>query len=115
MKGVWIMIEIQERSVTFKPPENAAYLIGDFTDWDERPLPITTAMTLEFPQGAYIEYAFMDAEKQPVADQTNSQRPKNPWYDYHRSIVLPKNRFHIPSRPQAFRGNVYEHVIDSLI
>jgi len=72
------MIEIQDRCVTFTPPESAAYLIGDFTDWDERPLPIREPVTIEFPEGAYIEYAFLDANKQPMTDPTNSRRPKIP-------------------------------------
>jgi hypothetical protein len=53
--GFLIMIEIGERCVTFTPPEGAAYLIGDFTDWDERPLPIPEPVTIEFPEGAYVE------------------------------------------------------------
>jgi enterochelin esterase family protein len=57
------MIEIHSRSATFIPPSSAAYLIGDFTDWDETPLPITGPITLEFPQGAYVEYAFLDMNK----------------------------------------------------
>ena len=109
------MIEIQDRCVTFTPPESAAYLIGDFTDWDERPLPITGPMTLEFPIGAYVEYAFMDAHKQPISDPTNPQIPKNPWYDYHRSIILPHNSFKTPPRPQTFRGRVSAHTIASRV
>jgi hypothetical protein len=53
--GFLMMIEIQERYVRFTPPEGAAYLIGDFTDWDEKPLPIPEPVTVEFPEGASIE------------------------------------------------------------
>lgn len=49
------MILIQPRTVTFSPPEQAVSLMGDFTDWDERPLPINGPLTLEFPEGAYKE------------------------------------------------------------
>ncbi len=107
------MVEIQDRFVTFLPPRGAAYLIGDFTDWDERPLPIPEPVTIEFPRGAYIEYAFLDSDKRPMIDPTNPQTPKNPWYDYHRSITLPHNHFQMPPRPQVFRGNVYDHTVDS--
>ena len=109
------MVEIQNQCVTFEPPVGATYLIGDFTDWDEEPLPIAGPLTLEFPQGAYIEYAFLDAQKEPLPDPTNPVRPKHPWYDYHRSITLPQNNFQAPPRPQTFSGSVHEHIITSRI
>jgi hypothetical protein len=77
------MIQVQEHFVTFTPPKDAVYLIGDFTDGHRKPLPIHGPITLEFPRGAYIEYAFLDSDQRPVADLTNPERPKNPWYDYH--------------------------------
>ena len=107
------MIEVHSRSVTFLPPSGAAYLMGDFTDWDESPLPITGPMTLEFPQGAYIEYAFLDTNKQPLADPENHQMPKHPWYEYHRTFTLPLNRFVEPAQPHAFRGDITEQVMVS--
>jgi len=107
------MLQIYDRSVTFIPPGNAAYLMGDFTDWDEAPLPITGPITFEFPPGAYVEYAFLDANKQPIADPSNSQVPKNPWYAYHRAFTLPENRFVEPPRPHIFRGSLNEHVMAS--
>ncbi len=109
------MIQIQDRFVTFTPPPDAAYLIGDFTNWDEAPLPITRPMTIEFPQGAYVEYAFMDANKRPMADPTNSETPRNPWYEYHRSVTLPHNPFKKAPHPQTFSGSVYDHIIDSRV
>src|SRR5947209_5709952 len=110
-----LMIHIQGRFVTLIPPVGAAYVIGDFTDWDERPLPITGPMTLEFPPGAYVEYAFMDTHKQPMTDPSNPHVPRNPWYDYHRSITLPHNSFKMPPRPQTFRESVSAHAITSRI
>jgi len=76
--GFLMMIEIRERCVTFTPPEGAAYLMGDFSDWDEKSLPIREPVTIEFPEGASVEYAFLNATKQPMTDPTNSRRPKNP-------------------------------------
>ena len=111
--GFLIMIEIRECCVTFTSPEGAAYLIGDFTDWDERPLPIPEPVTIEFPEGAYVEYAFLDANKRPMTDPTNPRRPKNPWYDSHRSMTLPHNCFKAPPQLETFRGSVQEHVLDS--
>lgn len=107
------MIKIHDEFVTFIPPEGATYLMGDFTDWDERPLPIKGPMTIEFPQGAYIEYAFLDAQKQPLADFSNTDLPKNPWYDYHRAITLPHNHFRRPPRSQTFRGSISRYTIES--
>jgi len=109
------MIEIRDRFVMFIPPKEAAYLMGDFTDWDERPLPIREPVTIEFPRGAYIEYAFLDTNMQPLADLTNPERPKNPWYDYHRSITLPHNRFQVPPRPKTFHGSVCRYTIESRV
>src|SRR5260370_35033425 len=92
------MIEIRDRFVMFTPPKEAAYLMGDFTDWDERPLPIREPGTIEFRRAAYIEYAFLDTNMQPLADVTNPERPKNPWHDHHRSITLQHTRFQMPPR-----------------
>jgi len=107
------MVEIQGQYVTFTPPRDAAYLIGDFTDWDEESLPITGPITIEFPLGAYIEYAYLDGNKQPLADPTNPEKPKNPWYDYHRSITFPQNCFQTPPRPHTFRGSLNEYTVNS--
>jgi enterochelin esterase-like enzyme len=109
------MIEIRGRCVTFLPPAGAVYLMGDFTDWDERPLLISRSQTLEFPSGAYVEYAFLDADGNPIADTSNSRRPKYPWYDYHRALVLPDNSFHDPPQPQENRGRVKTHEVRSSI
>lgn len=109
------MILVQSRSVTFSPPEQAVYLMGDFTDWDERPLPINGPLTLEFPEGAYIEYAFLDAHMRPLADEANAQRPVHPWYTYHRCCFLPGNHFQTPPRALALQGTVSEHTFASQI
>ncbi len=59
------MVEVHNRYVTFHPPAGAKYLVGDFTDWNRRPIPIEKPVTLEFPAGAYVEYAFLDENQQP--------------------------------------------------
>src|SRR5579872_1442664 len=107
------MLEVQDRFITFIPPKDAKYLMGDFTDWDEKPLAISQPITLEFPQGAYVEYAFLDSHLQPVDDLANPERPKNPWYDYHQAITLPHNHFQMPLRPKTFRGNVSKYAMTS--
>lgn len=107
------MIEVQERQVTFHPPEGAAYLIGDFTNWDQDPLPITGPLTIEFPRGAYVEYAFLDADKQPFADPANPVKPRHPWHAYDRAVTLPAHAFQTPARAHTFRGHLYDHSIYS--
>jgi enterochelin esterase-like enzyme len=107
------VIEVHGRRVTFTPPEGAAYLMGDFTDWDERPIRLDGPLDLEFPCGAYVEYAFMDGDGEPIADPDNPVRPRHPWYDYHRAVTLPGNGYRPPSEPQPIEGAVSEHVLDS--
>jgi len=107
------MIQIHARSVTFIPPTGATYLMGDFTDWDEKPLPITEPLTLEFPPEAYVEYAFLDTDGQPIADPANPHKPVNPWYDYHRCFTLAHNQFASPPRSDVFRGRLDKHIVDS--
>jgi len=109
------MVEIEGRFVTFIPPRDAAYLIGDFTDWDDESLPIAGPVTIEFPPGAYVEYAYLDANKRPLADPTNHQKPQNPWHDFDRALTLPRNAFRTPPRPHSFRGSVQEHSIESRV
>jgi enterochelin esterase-like enzyme len=107
------VIGIDGRRVTFTAPDGAAYLMGDFTDWDERPIPLDGPVTLEFCCGGYVEYAFLDARGGPVADPENPVRPRHPWYDYHRSLTLPGNRYHSPSDWRPVHGTISEHVLDS--
>ncbi|RDI95624.1 esterase family protein [Meiothermus sp. QL-1] len=83
------MVEVHGRNVTFYPPPKARYLVGDFTDWEKRPIPLPGPITLEFPPGAYIEYAFLDEQKEPFPDPDNPHRAQNPWWSYPRAIELP--------------------------
>ncbi|MCS7193961.1 MAG: alpha/beta hydrolase-fold protein [Meiothermus sp.] len=96
------MVEVHHRSVTFYPPARARFLVGDFTDWDRRPIPIEGPLTLEFPPGAYIEYAFLDEDREPFPDPDNPRKAQNPWWSYPRAIELPGFQYatpHQPSRP----------------
>lgn len=107
------MIHVSNRSVTFDAPARAAYLIGDFTDWDERPLLIHERLTIEFPEGAYVEYAFLDVHMRPLADPDNQQRPKHPWYGYHRAFTLPQHTFQECPHLNALAGTVVTYDIAS--
>ncbi|MER3555776.1 MAG: enterobactin esterase [Meiothermus sp.] len=96
------MVEVHFRKVTFTPPPDAKYLVGDFTDWDRRPIPADKPVTLEFPPNAYLEYAFLDANRRPFPDPDNPHKAQNPWWTYPRAVEMPG--FHhqspqMPSRP----------------
>ncbi|KGQ21429.1 alpha/beta fold hydrolase [Thermus filiformis] len=94
------MVQIGRRHVTFIPPEGARYLVGDFTDWERNPIPLDGPLTLEFPEGAYVEYAFLDEEGKPFPDPENPEKADNPWWTYPRAIRLPGHRFEAPPEPQ---------------
>ncbi|WP_448565969.1 alpha/beta hydrolase-fold protein [Thermus sp.] len=95
------MLEIRRRRVTFHPPPKAKALVGDFTDWDKNPIPLQGPLTLEFPEGAYVEYAYLDEEGKPFPDPNNPERADNPWWTYPRAIRLPGFRYEAPPEPQA--------------
>lgn len=108
------MIDISDKhTVTFIPPERAAYIIADFTDWKQAPMPIMGPLTLEFPEGSYIEYAFLDADRKPLADPDNLCVPEYPWHSYDRYVTLPHNTFKRPPRSQPLRGKLLTHTFAS--
>ncbi|WP_424950376.1 alpha/beta hydrolase [Deinococcus sp.] len=75
----------------FTPPPGAVALIGDLTDWKKRPaLPVVDGrpLTLRLPRGAWVEYAWLDAEGRPFADPDNGRRSLNPWWPYPRAAVI---------------------------
>jgi len=93
------VVRIGTRTVTFFPPEGAAALVGDFTDWERNPIPLPGPLTLEFPEGAYVEYAFLDAKGRPFPDPDNPEKADNPWWTYPRAVRLPGHRFEAPPEP----------------
>ncbi len=109
------MVEVRSRFVTFHPPANARFLIGDFTDWDKRPIPISSPLTLEFPPHSYIEYAFLDEQGQPFPDPDNPHKAQNPWWSYPRAIELPGFRYEAPPRPSGEGKGVHRHRLESTV
>ncbi len=107
------MIEVKRRCVIFTPPEGAQYLMGDFTDWDERPIRLRGPLELELPCGAYVEYAFMRPGGEPIADADNPVRPRHPWYEYHRAVTLVGNGFRAPTESRPIEGTLSEHLLES--
>lgn len=78
------------RHLTLIPPEGAAGLIGDATDWDRRPpLPVQPGkpLTLALPRNAWFEYAWVDAAGEPFADPAGLPTV-NPWYTYARAAEV---------------------------
>ncbi|BDG19290.1 ferric enterobactin esterase [Thermus thermophilus] len=102
------MVRVGRRSATFYPPEGAAALIGDFTDWERNPIPLEGPLTLEFPEGAYVEYAFLDREGRPFPDPDNPEKAENPWWSYPRAIKLPGFRYEAPPAPKE-EPKVHRH------
>lgn len=107
------MIAVHGRKVTFTAPEGATHLIGDFTDDLDRPIPLKAgqSITLEFPLGALIEYCFLDAARQRLADPNNSSNAENPWWREYRSIQLGGYEAHplreaLPEAPQGRSGSL---------
>lgn len=84
-------VTVQGQTAHFHPPDAAVGLIGDMTDWRKRP-PIPAhpgqAITLTLPRGAWVEYAWIDAEGEPFADPDNPQKSLNPWWTYPRAAVI---------------------------
>jgi enterochelin esterase family protein len=107
------VIEIKGRQVTFIPPAEAQYLIGDFSDWQERPLPISGPLTLEFPPGAYVEYAFLDRGGRPFADPDNPKAAQNPWWTYPRAIELPGFSPELPPLVGELKGKAERYRLPS--
>ena len=73
------------------PPAGATALLGDFTDWKKKAaLPVIAGqpIVLTLPSGAWVEYAWLDAQGQPFADPDNAQRSLNPWWPYPRAVVI---------------------------
>lgn len=95
------MVRIHGRRVAFFPPEGARALMGDFTDWERDPIPLEGPVTLEFPEGAYVEYAFLDERGTPFPDPDNPERADNPWWSYPRVLRLPGFRYEAPPEPKG--------------
>jgi enterochelin esterase-like enzyme len=85
-----VAIAINGRHVTFTAPPGATALVGDFTGWEDDPIPLRAgeSVSLEFPAGAFIEYAFLGEDQRPFADPDNTVESENPWYRYPRAAVL---------------------------
>ena len=84
-------VSVSGTLATFTPPAGATALIGDFTDWKKRPaLPVVTRqqIALTLPRGAWVEYAWLDADGEAFADPDNTQRSLNPWWPYPRAAVI---------------------------
>ena len=85
-------VSVSGQSYTFTAPAGATGLTGDMTDWRKRPpLPVRAgeALTLKFPRGAWVEYAWVGADGEAFADPDNPQKSLNPWWPYPRAAVGP--------------------------
>ncbi len=89
-------VSVAGTTVTFSPPAGAVGLIGDFTDWYKRPALPTAGqdIVLTLPRGAWVEYAWINAERRAFADPDNAQRSLNPWWSYPRAVQVGEYPFH---------------------
>ena len=101
-------VAVDGRFVTFTAPPGSSALVGDFTDGLERPMMVQPgqSVTLEFPNAAFVEYAFLNAEGKPFADPDNPEPSQNPWYSYTRAVRLEGYAPHplreaLPDAPQG--------------
>jgi len=90
------VVEVEGRFATFRPPGGARALIGDFTDWKRRPIPLSGPIVLEFPLDAYVEYAFLDEHGRPFPDPEAPYPAQNPWWSYARAFITGDWRFEEP-------------------
>jgi len=71
-------------NVTINAPDWATQLLTDFDDMGRNPTPLEDGgvrqWTIELPDDAYFEYAFMDADGRVRADPQRDARAANPWY-----------------------------------
>lgn len=83
-------VSVSGQQVTFSPPAGAVGLVGDMTDWRKRdPIPVTDGpIVLTLPRGAWVEYAWVDADGEAFADPDNDQKSLNPWWPYPRAAVV---------------------------
>lgn len=99
-------VQISGRRVTFTAPHGSVAIIGDFTDDSDRPIPLMAgqSVTLEFPLGAHVEYAFLDDRGGRIADPDNALGANHPWYKEYRSVGLSGHTPPLEPNPNAPQG-----------
>lgn len=88
---------IERDRVTFLwQGENPPDLVGDFTDWEMKPLPLVQldnnlwGYTASFPSNAYLEYTFFDGEKKErLLDRFNPRTIRNGMGELANYFYLP--------------------------
>ena len=78
--------------VELTPPEWAALLLSDLTDWQRSPLPAADLQPFDLPDDAYFEYAWQDAAGARRPDPHNPHPRLNPWWDYASNLTGPDYR-----------------------
>jgi len=102
--------------VTLPPPAWATHLVGDWTDWLKRPLPLADLPTrFVLPEAAYVEYAWQDEARTVRADPANPVRADNPWWPTASAIVGPAYAPHraLGGLDDAPRGRLTRHRLAS--
>jgi enterochelin esterase family protein len=88
---------IDRTTVTFVwEGDRRVHVMGDWTDWEAAPMPLRKratgirALTLDFPEDAYLEYAFWDPQTgERLADPLNSQTVADGMGGTNNFFVMP--------------------------
>lgn len=82
--------------LTIQIPSWARQIVSDLTDMERNPHPVDSAkvrqFTLELPDDAYFEYAFLDESGRMRPDPANETRADNPWYPEASAVYGPAYR-----------------------
>lgn len=91
-------VSVSGQKVTFTPPAGAVGLIGDFTDWFKRAALVPSNkhenITLTLPRGAWIEFAWINAQGEAFADPEHDLKSLNPWWNYPRAVSVGEYQRH---------------------
>jgi enterochelin esterase-like enzyme len=101
--------------VTIQTPAWAKFIISDFTDMDRSPQDVQSeAVSFQFPDDAYFEYGFLDADGKIQPDPANPVKADNPWYPNSSAILAPNYKTAAYANPSTkAEGRVLRPRIDS--
>lgn len=106
--------------VDFPVPDWAVKVMSDLTDMERNPHPVDAAkvkkFTVDLPDDAYFEYAFVDAEGNVKRDPVNEVKADNPWHPAASAVHGPGYKPDAYANPESeAKGRVSRHRIQSEI
>lgn len=89
----------------FNVPDWATHIVSDLTDMDRNPHPVDASrvksFTLELPDDAYFEYAFLEETGTLRADPERAARADNPWYGEVSAVYGPTYKADLYAEPET--------------